>query len=72
MFYEGFLSSLKIYVFDVLDVIPEPGKPLTKNKLKVRIIIPHSCGFAYFSYSLGIQDCSLACPSYLLSESTKV
>ena len=37
------IFSLQIYVFDVLDVIPEPGKPLTKNKLKVRrMIIPHS------------------------------
>ena len=30
-----FVFSVQILVFDVVDVIPEPGKPLTKHKLKV-------------------------------------
>ena len=29
------MYRMQIVIFDVLDVIPEPGKPLTKNKLKV-------------------------------------
>ena len=33
--YLNFLVLLQILIFDVVDVIPEPGKPLTKHKLKV-------------------------------------
>ena len=29
---------VQIMIFDVTEVIPEPGKPLTKHKLKVQYI----------------------------------
>lgn len=30
------IISFQIRIFDAIEVIPEPGKPLTKNKIKVR------------------------------------